>query len=453
MLFFKRKNKVTVIPREKHCLSRKDVDPDALKVLYRLASLNYEAYLVGGSVRDLLLGRKPKDFDVGTDARPNEIRKIFRNCFLIGKRFRLAHIVFGKKVIETATFRKTPDDEGVADEHGLYRYEDNTFGTPEEDALRRDFTVNGLFYDIKTFAIIDWVGGLSDLKAKVIRSIGDPAVRFEEDPVRMMRAVRFAAKLGFTVSAADVRAIRRHAQALANASVSRLCEEIMRLFVKGACERSIRLAYEYGLLRHLLPSVTDWMDRSKSNAEAVFASLHALDEAVAADALEPTSAVSFAALLCPMVAETVAAAPVPSPRRRQNDRYLRRCAAQEAFAPIVAKYRLPRAVWMTAVDLLELYSRFWDQPNASAARDARFVMHSVWPEAWMFARTLVRAMPERPWKLDAWQAYAESVRGRAGAAADGAQPAGRPHARRRRPRRRKGGARGVQSPGVPAEKA
>lgn len=438
MFFFKRKNKVTIIPREQHCLSRKDIDPDALKVLYRLASLNYEAYLVGGSVRDLLLGRKPKDFDVGTDARPNEIRRVFRNCFLIGKRFRLAHIVFGKKVIETATFRKAPDANSVADEHGLYQYEDNTYGTPEEDALRRDFTVNGLFYDIKTFAIIDWVNGLKDLQAKVIRCIGDPDVRFEEDPVRMMRAVRFAAKLGFTVCSSDVRAIRKHAPALANASVSRLCEEIMRLFVKGASERSIRLSYEYGLLRQLLPSVTDWMDLAKANAEAVFASLRALDEATEAEGFESTAAVAFAAMLWPMVSEAVAAAPSG---RRRNDRFARRCAAQEAFAPIVAKYKLPRAVWMTAVDLLELHSRFWEQPNPASSRDARFVMHPVWPEAWMFARALIRVTPDRPWKLDAWRAYSESLGNRMGKASDGERPR-KPHARRRRPRRRKGGDRG-----------
>ena len=148
MFFLRKRNKAKIIPRAEHCLSRRDIDPDALKVLYRLASLNYDAYLVGGSVRDLLLGRAPKDFDIGTDARPNEIRHNFKNCFLVGKRFRLAHIVFGKKVIETATFRKAPNPNAVQDEHGLYQSEDNTFGTPQEDALRRDFTVNGLFYDI-----------------------------------------------------------------------------------------------------------------------------------------------------------------------------------------------------------------------------------------------------------------------------------------------------------------
>lgn len=236
---FRKHLKPRIIPRSEHALSRSNIDPDALKVLHRLASLNHEAYLVGGSVRDLLLGRQPKDFDVGTDARPNEIRKEFRNCFLVGRRFRLAHIVFGKKVIETATFRKAPDASAGQEDQDLYQMEDNTFGTPEEDALRRDFTVNGLFYDIKTFSIIDYVGGLEDLKAKRIRSIGDPAIRFREDPVRMMRAVRFAAKLGFDICPAELKAMRRYAPELAKASLSRLCEEIQRLFVHGASELSL----------------------------------------------------------------------------------------------------------------------------------------------------------------------------------------------------------------------
>jgi poly(A) polymerase len=294
MFFLRKRNKAKIIPRAEHCLSRRDIDPDALKVLYRLASLNYDAYLVGGSVRDLLLGRSPKDFDIGTDARPNEIRHNFKNCFLVGKRFRLAHIVFGKKVIETATFRKAPNPNAVQDEHGLYQSEDNTFGTPQEDALRRDFTVNGLFYDIKTFSIIDYVGGLKDLQNKCIRSIGDPCIRFREDPVRMMRAVRFAAKLGFEICPNDIKAMKKFAHELANASISRICEEIQRLFVQGATERSIHLAYDYGLLDNLLPSLAKWMHESKDHEAKVWASLTALD--TLAQTQEVSNAVAFAML-------------------------------------------------------------------------------------------------------------------------------------------------------------
>src|ERR1700733_11449421 len=207
-----------VVPRAEHSISRRDIDADALKVLYRLRQFNHFAYLVGGSVRDLLLGRRPKDFDIGTSAHPYQVKKLFRNCWVIGRRFRLAHVKFGSKGIEVATFRRqlqpgeeatpsavsapppgpiaAPSPAGKAaagpepgtDAH-LMIHRDNTFGTPEEDAFRRDFTVNALFYDIATFSIIDYVGGLEDLRSGIVRAIGDPEVRFREDPVRMMRAV------------------------------------------------------------------------------------------------------------------------------------------------------------------------------------------------------------------------------------------------------------------------
>src|ERR687884_725717 len=212
----------TIVPRSQHSISRREIDSDALKVLYRLHEHNYVAYLVGGSVRDLLLGRRPKDFDIGTSAHPYQVKKLFRNCWIVGRRFRLAHVKFGQKVIEVATFRRQlePGEEIVQDgvpapdpttpegEHLIHR--DNTFGTPEEDAFRRDFTINALFYDIATFSIIDYVGGLDDLRAGVVRSIGDPLVRFREDPVRMLRAVALAARLDFTIEPTLLGAIRTH---------------------------------------------------------------------------------------------------------------------------------------------------------------------------------------------------------------------------------------------------
>src|SRR5690606_29771211 len=205
-----------ILPRPEHTLSRRDIDADALKVLHRLHAEGFVAYLVGGSVRDLLLGRRPKDFDIGTSAHPYQVKRLFRNCWIIGRRFRLAHVRFGPKTIEVATFRRqlTPEELAAAQEplhEGLpvdvgpapapdrLLHRDNTFGTPEEDAFRRDFTINALFYDIATFSIIDYTGGLEDLKRKLIRCIGEPSVRFQEDPVRMMRAVAMAARLGFTI--------------------------------------------------------------------------------------------------------------------------------------------------------------------------------------------------------------------------------------------------------------
>src|SRR5918994_309968 len=196
----------TIVPRSAHPLSRRQIDPDALKVLYRLHEHNYVAYLVGGSVRDLLLDRRPKDFDIGTSAHPHQVKKLFRNCWIIGRRFRLAHVKFGAKTIEVATFRRNvradESDTGPDAQADLLVQRDNAYGTPEEDAFRRDFTVNALFYDSSDRSIIDYVGGLQDLETRVIRSIGDPVERFQEDPVRMLRAVVLAERLGFDIDPA-----------------------------------------------------------------------------------------------------------------------------------------------------------------------------------------------------------------------------------------------------------
>ena len=223
-----------VLSRQEHCISRKNIERTALKVLYGLSDAGYKAYLVGGGVRDLLLGREPKDFDVGTDATPSEVKRVFRrNCFLIGHRFRLAHVNFGGTIIETSTFRAPPQPQPGQDEDDKMQWDDNTFGTPEEDANRRDFTVNGLFYDISTFSVIDYVGGLKDLKKKLIRSIGDPFVRFQEDPVRMMRAVKFASRLDFKIEEQTQQAILKHHADILKASPPRVHEEVFRLFSYG----------------------------------------------------------------------------------------------------------------------------------------------------------------------------------------------------------------------------
>ena len=248
------------MPRESHTLSRRDIDPDALKVLYRLRQGDHVAYLVGGSVRDLLLGRRPKDFDIGTSAHPSQVKKLFRNCWIIGRRFRLAHVKFGMKVIEVATFRRQvgPGEEVVQDgvpapnpatpegEHLIHH--DNTFGTPEEDALRRDFTINALFYDIATFSVIDYVNGLEDLRAGVVRSIGDPGVRLVEDPVRMLRAIAIAARLDFTIETELLQAIRTHRHEIAKSSPPRMLEEYYKILRAGASEKTFRGLADVGLL-------------------------------------------------------------------------------------------------------------------------------------------------------------------------------------------------------------
>ncbi len=198
-----------IVSRDEHSISRANISENALKVLYRLNKAGYEAYLVGGGVRDLLLGREPKDFDVATDASPEEVRKLFRNCRLIGRRFRLAHVHFGREIIEVATFRAAhePESDGAVSENGML-LRDNVYGTLEEDAWRRDFTVNALYYNIRDFSVVDYTGGMADLQAGRLRIIGDPHERFREDPVRMLRAVRFAAKLGFRIDPESEAAIR-----------------------------------------------------------------------------------------------------------------------------------------------------------------------------------------------------------------------------------------------------
>lgn len=244
-----------VRPRSEHPISRKRIDPDALKVLYRLSSAGFKGYLVGGSVRDLLLGRTPKDFDIGTDAHPQAIRRLFRNCRLIGRRFRLAHLLFANgKVVEVATFRRRPDPAAV-DAPELLMTSDNTFGTAREDALRRDFTINGLFYDVSDFSVIDYVGGLDDLEAGLIRTIGDPQIRFREDPVRMLRAVEFASRLGFAITPEDYEAILECRKEIVKSAPPRVTEELLQSLKGGHALPTFLLLREVGLLDVLLPEL------------------------------------------------------------------------------------------------------------------------------------------------------------------------------------------------------
>ena len=217
------------IPRDAHPISRKDISPNALRVLYRLREAGFGAFLVGGAVRDLLVGGHPKDFDVATDATPEQVRALFRNCRLIGRRFRLAHVVYGREIIEVATFRANTDDgSGDRELHeGGRLLRDNVYGNIEEDAVRRDFTANALYYAIEDFSVRDFVGGFEDVQARVMRLIGDPEQRYREDPVRMLRAVRLAAKLDFTIEPATAEPIARLAPLLAEASPARLFDETL----------------------------------------------------------------------------------------------------------------------------------------------------------------------------------------------------------------------------------
>src|SRR6476620_3622706 len=303
MLYCRSMAEPTIVPRSSHAISRRDIDPGALKVLYRLHEHHYIAYLVGGSVRDLLLNRHPKDFDLGTSAHPHQVKKLFRNCWIIGRRFRLAHVKFGTQTIEVATFRRQVDSTGVTAEAEIAEaleaeaeepvmdpstvvealdpehertyaeeatpehrrqprandrliHRDNTYGTPEEDAFRRDFTVNALFYDIGTFSIIDYVGGLADLEGRLIRCIGDPEVRFLEDPVRMLRAVVLSARLEFTIDQPILDAIAVHRHEIARSAPARLLEEYYKILRSGHAEEAMRQLRATKLMKEITPELS-----------------------------------------------------------------------------------------------------------------------------------------------------------------------------------------------------
>ncbi|HEX9188975.1 MAG TPA: polynucleotide adenylyltransferase PcnB [Vicinamibacteria bacterium] len=303
-----------ILSRPEHIISRKNIDPDALKVLYRLKNNGFVAYLVGGGVRDLLLERQPKDFDIGTSAHPQQVRKLFRNCFIVGRRFRLAHVRFGRKVVEVSTFRRAA--EPLEGDTLIHR--DNTFGSPEEDAFRRDFTVNALFYDIATFSVIDWVGGLEDLKARVIRTIGDPEVRFREDPVRMLRAVALAARLEFRIDRDTAEAVRHLRGEIVRSSPARILEEFYKILRQGRSRRTLEMLHEHGLLAYLLPEA----DRAiAKGGEALLGSLGRLDDYRLAGLATPdqlTNPLLLGSLLVPLgvpLRRAAAAAPSPRPGR------------------------------------------------------------------------------------------------------------------------------------------
>lgn len=244
-----------VVPRAEHHVSRKHINPHAIKVLYRLNNAGFAAYLVGGGVRDLLLGRRPKDFDVATDAKPEDVKKLFRNCLLIGRRFRIAHVRFGQDIIEVTTFRAHGAQDDAQRTHSklgmLLR--DNVYGTIGEDAMRRDFTVNALYYNIADFSITDFANGLQDLHDKLIRLIGKPELRYQEDPVRLLRAIRFAAKLKFNIHPDTEQPIAKSAALLVHVAPARLFDEFLKLFFYGHARDTYFLLEKYGLLKYLLP--------------------------------------------------------------------------------------------------------------------------------------------------------------------------------------------------------
>ncbi|MFV2032329.1 MAG: polynucleotide adenylyltransferase PcnB [Gammaproteobacteria bacterium] len=268
--------KLTIIPRDQHNISRKSISKSALKVLYRLTSSGYRACLVGGGVRDLLLKKQPKDFDIATDCTPEQVRALFRNSRIIGRRFRLVHIRFGREVIEVATFRSHSADSPRTELNAEGRIlRDNTFGDIEDDAIRRDFTVNALYYDIENYSILDYTHGLADIESRSLRLIGDPNTRYQEDPVRMLRAVRFAAKLEFDIEQETASAIFDCGYLLRDIPAARLFDEVLKLFHSGKATRVFELLRHYELLQYLFPALDEIL-----REEPVEAMLDFIDQAL-----------------------------------------------------------------------------------------------------------------------------------------------------------------------------
>lgn len=313
-----------IVPRQDHPISRADISEPALKVLYRLIGAGHQAFLVGGGVRDLLLAKDPKDFDIATDASPEQVHELFRNSRLIGRRFRLAHVRFGREIIEVATFRGSAvDDEAPtveagdlpsrrrsnqADEPAAAQsgsgmiLRDNVYGTVDEDAARRDFTINALYYTPADFCLYDFAGGLDDLEARRIRLIGDPRQRYREDPVRMLRALRFAAKLDFRLDPAAAEPIPELAELLLDVPPARLFDEVVKLFMHGHAESSFDLLREYGVMRMLFPQSDAAMDRDPTDEEVARHALANTDVRVRQDR-PVTPGFLLAALLWPALRE------------------------------------------------------------------------------------------------------------------------------------------------------
>jgi poly(A) polymerase len=266
------KIKPTIIPRDQHTISRAAISENALKVLYRLKNAEYKAYLVGGGVRDILLGREPKDFDVVTDAKPEQIRELFRNCRLIGRRFRLAHVRFGDELIEVSTFRAphhvSDQGEGHVEDGRIIR--DNVYGDIDDDVWRRDFTINALFYNIQDFSIVDYVGGVKDLEAGQLRLIGVPAQRYIEDPVRMLRAIRFSAKLGLNIHPEAEQPIGEYAALLKDIPAARLFEEMLKLFMGGCALQTFESLRHYNLFQYLFPQTDKLLDTQERDYPHTF---------------------------------------------------------------------------------------------------------------------------------------------------------------------------------------
>ena len=388
-----------VIPRDQHNVSRKDISPNALRVLYRLRDAGFSAYLVGGAVRDLLVGGHPKDFDVATDATPEQVRQQFRNCRLIGRRFRLAHVVFGREIIEVATFRANIDDgSGDRELHeGGRLLRDNVYGTIEDDAIRRDFTANALYYAIEDFSVRDYTGGFEDVQNRLMRLIGDPETRYREDPVRMLRAVRLSAKLRFEIEAATAAPIPALAPLLSESAPARLFEECLKLFLSGHAVESFNRLEQHGLLPALFPESAAALRANRSGAlrRMLLEGLEGTDRRVAND--EPVSpAFLFALLLWPAYCRALIALQAQGMHATEAQRR----AADRVTVHQLAMVALPRRFSLPMQEIWLLQSRFsLRQPK----RISRMLAHPRFRAAFDFLSLRLTASDEHAADVEFWR--------------------------------------------------
>jgi poly(A) polymerase len=454
-----------IVPRSEHPISRSAVSPNALRVLYKLKDAGYQAFLVGGSVRDLLLGLRPKDFDVATNALPEEVKAEFRNCRLIGRRFRLAHVYFGREIVEVATFRAAHGPEAAERDEEEWRanvddgepkrsrildargriLRDNLYGTIEEDVWRRDFTANALYYNIADYTVWDFVGGVEDVAARQLKLIGDPVTRYHEDPVRMLRAVRFAAKLGFTLHAGTEQPLRELAYLLTHMPPARLFDEILKLFLGGFGVRALGLLQQYALLAPLLPVTGAHLQRDPAGpaARLLMQGLEGTDTRVAAG--KPVTPTFLFALLLygPIVAraaELRAAA--------QTESHALFCACETVVREQQGQVMIPRRFSLPMREMFALQPRFrrrdgrkasalLNHPRFRAAYDLLVLRAAVGAEEteladWWTQIQTIQTIPTTPTIPSLPDAERAAGAGMAAQDSAAQRPDGRPRRRRRR---------------------
>ncbi|HVR43630.1 MAG TPA: polynucleotide adenylyltransferase PcnB [Thermoanaerobaculia bacterium] len=408
-----------IVARSDHPISRKSIPEDVLKVLYRLHRSGYRACLCGGSVRDLMMGRAPKDFDVATDAHPGDVRRLFRNSRIIGRRFRLVHVLFQDRAVEVSTFRREPQRTEGED---LLVTDDNTFGSPAEDARRRDFTINGLFYDVADFTVIDYVGGLDDLRDRLIRVIGDPAVRFREDPVRMLRAVEFAARLGFEIESGTWAGILEHRNEILKASPPRVSEEILELLRRGWSLAAVELLAETRLLEPLLPELQAHLDAN--DADSLRRMLEVLDRTVQSGR-RVSDPVLFSVLLLPHV---VASLEAESQGREGKLRVADMIVfVRELIQPIVQRFAFSAGMRHQTEQAIETLWRLLEPPSDRRSM-WRFVFREHFNDGLALLELYARSSGNYLEVCREWQAFVQRVRR--------VEPAEPPRPPRRRRRRR-----------------